>query len=334
MAQAFDPRKLELQGEGFPVAEQVLLPPAPGRGFAAFSASSNGVLAYRTLGHASTELVWFNRQGKRLGTVGEPANYSVPALSPDEKKLAVTRTDAQIGTRDIWLFDLVGGKPTRFTFDPDEETNPIWSPDGNRIAFTFHRNIFQKAATGAGNPEPLWESSDNNLAETWTPDGRFILYNSEGKLWRLPVNGDRKPTVLFTGGAGDGVSVSPNVKWVAYQSDESGRMEVYVENFPPSGSKYQVSIAGGAEPYWRSDGNELFFTAGKQLMAVDVNTGGPIFHWGVPKPLFEVLLETESRRSRYQVAANGQKFLVNVPLESTLLAPITVVTNWTSGLKR
>jgi len=334
MAQAFDPRKLELQGEGIPVAEQVLLPPAPGRGFAAFSASRNGVLAYRTLGQASTELVWFDRQGKRVGTVGEPGNYAVPALSPDKKKLAVTRIDAQLGTRDIWLFDLVDGKSSRFTFDPDEETNPTWSPDGNRIAFTFRRNIFQKAATGAGNPEPLWESSDNNLVETWTADGRYIIYDSEGKLWRLPLNGDRKPTVLLTGVVGDGVNVSPNVKWVAYQAYVSGRMEVFVENFPPSGSKYQISTTGGAEPYWRSDGKELFFIAGKQLMAVDVNTGGPIFDFGIPKPLFEVRLETESRRSRYQVDANGQKFLVNVPLESTLLAPITVVTNWTAGLKQ
>jgi serine/threonine protein kinase/Tol biopolymer transport system component len=333
MAQAFDPRNLALQGEAFPVAEQVLLPPAPGRGFAAFSASRNGVLAYRTLGQASTELVWFDRQGKRLGTLGEPANYSVPALSPDEKKLAITRIDAQVGTRDIWLFDLARGTSYRFTFDPDEETNPTWSPDGNRIAFTLHRNIFQKAATGVGNPEPLWESSNNNMVQTWTPDGRFILYESEGKLWTLPLNGDRKPTVLLTG-VGDGVTVSPNVKWVAYQAYVSGRMEIFVESFPPSGSKWQVSTTGGAEPYWRSDGKELFFVAGKQLMAVDVNTGGPIFDFGVPKPLFEVRLETESRRSRYQVAADGQKFLVNVPLESTLLAPITVVTNWTAGLKQ
>ena len=118
MAQAFDPARLELSGERFPVADRLVLPPAPAPGFAAFSAAQNGVLAYRTLGQASTELVWFDRQGRRLGTVGEPANYSVPALSPDEKTLAVTRIDPEIGTRDIWLFDLVRGTPSHFTFDP------------------------------------------------------------------------------------------------------------------------------------------------------------------------------------------------------------------------
>ena len=335
MAQAFDTKKLELQGAVFPVAEHVLMPPANAPGYAAFSASQNGVLAYRTLGQASTEMVWFDRQGKRLGTVGEPANYSVPALSPNEKTLAITRIDPQVGTRDIWLFDLLRGTNSRFTFDPGEETNPIWSPDGTRIAFTFHRNVYQKAATGAGNGEPMLESSgnNNNLTKSWTPDGRFILYNGGPQLWALPMKGDRKPILLFKRGVGDGVSVSPNMKWVAYQSVESGRMEVFVESFPPSGSRWQVSNAGGEEPYWRRDGKELFFVAGKRLMVVDVETDGQIFHPGAPKPLFEVHLETEARRSRYQVAANGQKFLVVVPLESALSAPISVVTNWTAGLK-
>ena len=145
------------------------------------------------------------------------------------------------------------------------------------------------------------------------------------------MEGDRKPIAVFSGG--DGVIVSPNMKWVAYRSIESGRSEVYVQSFPSSGSQRQISTAGGEEPYWRRDGKELFYVEGKRLMAVDVNTEGQNFDFGIPKPLFEVRLEVEGRRSRYQVAANGQKFLVNVPLESTS-PPITVVTNWTAGLKR
>jgi len=340
MAQAFDPVRLELQGERFPVAARLYLPPAPASGFAAFSVSQNGVLSYRTLGQASTELVWFDRQGRRLGTVGEPANYSVPNLSPDEKKLAVTRIDPEVGTRDIWLFDLMRGTPSHFTFDPTEETNPTWSPDSTQIVFTSRQNgrgdIFRKAATGAGIAEPLLESRDLKIVESWTPDGRFILYDSRGKVWTLPVGGDRKPTAILTQDSALRVtSVSPDMRWLAYGSNNNsiGRSEIYVQNFPPSGSKWQVSTAGGDEPFWRHDGKELFYLEGKRLMAVDVATNGASFERGTPKPLFEVRLQSPGLRSHYQVAANGQKFLAVVPLESTS-PPITVVTNWTAGLKQ
>ena len=129
-------------------------------------------------------------------------------------------------------------------------------------------------------------------------------------------------------------NISPNGKWVAYQSNESGRQEVYVQSFPPSGSQWQVSTAGGEEPYWRGDGKEMFYISGKTLMAVDVNSDERAFRSEKPTPLFEVRLEVDSRRSRYQVTGDGQRFLVNVPLESTLSEPITVVTNWVSGVKR
>jgi Tol biopolymer transport system component len=319
------------------VADQVSLPPSPAQGFAAFSASWNGVLAYQTLVQATNELVWLDRQGRRLGTVGEPGNYSLPALSPDEKRLVVTRMDTQIGTRDLWLFDLMRGTRSRFTFDPADETNPAWSPDGAQIAFSFfgkgNIDLYQKAATGAGNAEPLIASSEIKLLQSWSPDGRFILYGSGGKLWALSVNGGRKQAVLSTLSGESQANVSPNMKWVTYRSNESGRSEVYVQSFPSPGGERQISTAGGEEPYWRRDGKELFYIEGKRLMAVDVGTDGRIFDFGVPKPLFDVSLEVEARRSRYQIAANGQKFLVVMPLGSRQSVPITVVTNWTAGLK-
>jgi Tol biopolymer transport system component/DNA-binding winged helix-turn-helix (wHTH) protein len=338
MAQRFDDRRLELDGEPFPIAEQVWLPPSPAQGFAAFSASGNGVVAYRTLPTATTELVWFDRRGNRLGTVGEPANYSVPALSPDEKKLAITRIDAQIGTRDLYLFDLARAtSPARFTFDPAEETNPTWSPDGDQIAFSSNKtgvlDLYQKATSGAGDAEPLLKSSEPKIIESWSPSGRFILYDSGGGLWALPLTGDRKPLSLFARSGDTRATISPNGRWVAYQSSESGREEVYVQSFP-SGSQRQVSTAGGEEPYWRRDGKEMFYIAGKTLMAVDVNSNEQAFRNGKPTPLFEVRLEIDNRRSRYQSAGSGQRFLVNVPLESAVSEPITVVTNWESGVKR
>lgn len=339
MAQPFDAGRLELQGEAFPVAEQVRLLDSPAAGFAAFSASANGVLAYRTFVQPNTELVWFDRRGRRVGTVGEPGNYSVPALSPDEKRLAVTRVDAQIGTRDLWLFDLARRNPTRFTFDPAEESNPTWSPDGNRIAFMSsakgNLDIYQKTTTGSGRVEPLIESSEVKIIESWTPDGKFILYDSGGKQFALPLAGDRKPIFLLAvKGAESRSSISPNMKWQAYQSNESGQTEVYVQSFPPSGGQWQISTAGGQEPYWRRDGKELFYLEGTRLMAANVQSNEQIFQAGVPQVLFELHLQVKGLRSRYQVAANGQRFLVNVPLDSNLSDPITVVSNWLAELKR
>jgi Tol biopolymer transport system component/DNA-binding winged helix-turn-helix (wHTH) protein len=337
MAQRFDDRKLESEGEPFPIAEEVWLSPG-GLGFAAFSSSGNGVVAYRTRPAVTTELVWFDRGGNRLGAIGAPANYSVPALSPDEKKLAITRIDPQIGTKDVWLFDLARGTLTRFTFDPAEEINPTWSPDSNQIAFASRQkgslNLYRKATSGTGDTEPLLESGEEKIIESWSPSGRFILFEEGDRLWALPMTGDRKPTSLFAKSGESRANVSPNGRWVAYESSESGREEIYVQSFPPSGSKWQISTAGGEEPYWRRDGKEMFYISGRTLMAVDVSSDEPAFTYGKPTPLFEVRLEVDSRRSRYQVTGNGQRFLINVPLESTLAEPITVVTNWASGVKR
>ncbi len=336
MAQPFDARRLESQGERFPVAGQVWMP-APARGYAAFSASANGVLAYQT-GGATKELVWFDRQGKRLGTVGEPADYSNLALSRDEKKLAVCLRDPQMGTRDLWLFDLTRGTPSRFTFDPTDEVNPVWSPDGSRIAFNSTRkgvrDVYQKAATATAEAELLLESSEGKTIMDWSPDGRFILYYlvPTSGLWMLPLEGDRKPVGPLL--IGDHAQVSPNGRWVAYTSNESGREEVHVRSFPPAGGQWQVSTASGDEAHWRADGKELFYLAGNRLMVVEVKTEAEVFEFGTPKPLFEVRLEANFPRSRYQVAANGQRFLVNVPIETAAPSPITVVVNWTGGLKR
>ncbi|PWU05460.1 MAG: hypothetical protein C5B51_14450 [Terriglobia bacterium] len=334
MAQRFDLGKLELRGAPFQVAQRVLIAVAGGISRAAISASENGVLAYRTrIDTGSSELVWLDRQGKRTSRVGEAADYSNPSLSPDEKKLIVSRMDPQSRTRDLWMFDVSTGAASRFTFDPADETNAVWSPDGTRIAFDMVHNsvidIFQKEVAGASQPKLLLHSGENNFIHQWSPDGRLLLYRIGPITWALPLEGNAKSWGPY---AMENARISPNGRWVAYTSNQSGRSEVYVQSFPPSEGKWQVSTDGGMEPSWRRDGKELYYTSGDRLIAMDVKTDSPVFEPGLAKPLFEVHLEATTRRSRYEAAANGRRFLVNLPVESS--SPITVAINWPHSAAR
>jgi DNA-binding winged helix-turn-helix (wHTH) protein/Tol biopolymer transport system component len=330
MEQAFDLAKLELAGQPVVVAHRVLIGLSRGLARAAFSASQNGVLAYRTrIDTGYTELVWFDRQGKRLGSVGETADYSNPSLSPDETKLVVSRMDLQSRARDLWLFDVSSGASSRFTFDPADETNGVWSPDASTVAFNAVRNaaadIYLKPIAGNTQPKLLLSSSDNKQIESWSPDGRFLLYRIDARTWALPLGGG-KPQGPY---AMEYPAISPNGRWIAYTSDQSGRSEVYVQSFPPSEGQWQVSSGGGIEPQWQQDGKELYYISGDRLVAVDVKTDAPVFVAGASRSLFEVPLESTRRRSRYQVASNGRRFLINLPVESS--SPITVAINSVSA---
>jgi Tol biopolymer transport system component/predicted Ser/Thr protein kinase len=336
LAQPFDLERLEVAGEAVPIAEHV----APG----GLSVSETGVLAYRAADAFRSELVWLHRSGKRLSTVGEPADYSNPALSPDKNKLAVSIRDPVSRTRDIWIFDLARGTSSRLTFDPADETNPVWSPDGSRIAFHSGRtgvaSLYQKVVAGAGSDELLLDLKRRLIMEGWSPDGRFVVYSAPsektaGDLWSLPLTGESKPFPVVQDPRGQGeAAFSPNGRWIAYRSTESGRDEVYVRAFPPSGGKWQISTGGGTDPRWRRDGKELFYRARTRMMAVEVRTEGGSFEFGVAKPLFEIRALPVASRSQYDVSADGQRFLVNTPLEENSSRPITVVLNWTAALPR
>ncbi len=330
--QAFDLNKLALVGEPAILAHRVLIGLTRGMARAAFSASQNGILAYRTRtesGHS--ELVWFDRQGRRLAGVGAPADYSNPAISPDEKRLVVSRTEEQGRARNLWLFDLSSGGSSRFTFEPADETNAVWSPDAREVAFNaVHAgavDIYLKPVTGAAEPKELLASSENKQIECWSPDGRWLLYRIGDKTWTFPLGGG-KPDGPY---AMEYPSISPDNQWVAYTSNESGRPEVYVQSFPPTEGRWQVSTTGGTEPLWRKDGKELYYLSGDRLMAVDVKTNARAFESGVSRVLFEVRLESTRRRSRYQVADNGKRFLMNLPIESS--SPVTLTLNWPSSSK-
>ena len=342
MAQPFDTRRLVLTGDAFPIAEQIQ---TIGTNFLGiFSAAENGVLAYQTgSGAASSQLLWFDRSGKQIGMPGDAAAYTDLELSPDGKRTSVSISDQTRTGRNIWLYDLAQGLRTRFTFGPATELQSIWSPDGSRIIFNSNRkghfDLYQKSSTGAATEEVLLEDNVDKYPTSWSPDGRLILYTTfgaltEGDVFILPVSGDRKPTpFLKTRFNEDFGQFSPDGRWVTYQSNESGRNEVYVTPFPGPGGKWQISTAGGAVARWRHDGTEIFYLApdGK-LMAAAVNGKGSSFEVGAVKPLFETRTLTGS--GGYDVSADGQRFLVNTAPEQAAAAPITVVVNWTAGLKK
>jgi eukaryotic-like serine/threonine-protein kinase len=342
MAQPFDARKLQLAGEPFPIAEQVGFNSATGRGF--FAVSENGVLVYRSNIFTDTQLAWLDRTGKQIARIGTAGQINGLALSQDDKRVAVSRLDAQAGTSDIWVLEQT--RETRFTFDPAIDAIPIWSPDGSRIAFNSSRSgvldLYLKPSSGAGSEELLFKSSNPKGPEDWSSDGRFLLYyeldpKTNADLWVLPLLGDQKPIPFlqtpFTEVQG---KFSPDGRWIAYSSNESGTFQIYVQSFPPSGGKWMVSTNGGTQPRWRHDGKELFYLGpDRKLMVVNVKEDANKFEAGNPQALFEMRVFIGFvTTSSYQVTRDGQRFLVNTPVEESASSPLTVVLNWTAGLKR
>jgi Tol biopolymer transport system component len=351
--QAFDPSKLELSEDPTPVAEQIAV---GGQLAGAFSVSENGVLVYRN-GAASggnTQLAWFDRTGKLVETFGTPGPYRGVDVSPDGKRIAVHRHDGNGG--DIWLFESARrGNMLRFTFDASQDNSmPLWSPDGSRIAFVSLRNgkwgLYVKPANGTGREELLYESDLIKAPMSWSPDGKFIVYwaadpKTVGDEWVLPLAGDKKPVpFLQTPFSETWPQISPDGKWIAYTSNETGRAEIYVRPFPSGEGKWQISTNGGSFPRWRRDGRELFYMSlaslGK-MISVKVNPAGATFEYGDPVELFDsgyVNVGHPSNYHTYAVSADGQRFLIPRPENTggaeTASAPITVVMNWTAGLKK
>jgi eukaryotic-like serine/threonine-protein kinase len=343
MAQPFDLGRMKLSGAPRPVADRIESGGAQSTlPIATFAASPNGVLLWRHDNHNSlSSLRWFDRNGKALGVVGEAADYSNPALSPDDSKLAVSIRDPQTKTRDIWIFDLVHGTKTRLTFDPADDLDCIWSPDGRRIAFTSDRagkrDIYWKLADGSGQEELLVGGKEGGRnVQGWSRDGKYLIYFDDPTphFYVLPLDGDRKPRpFLKMPFATQQGQFSPNVRWVAYRSQETGRNEVFVEGFnldpsQPRG-KWQVSTAGGELPRWRADGKELFFHFADSFFAVDVTTDGPAFAAGIPKGLFDIPgVSVSATHGEFDVTRDGQRFLVTTVSDKAAPQPIEVVVNW------
>jgi Tol biopolymer transport system component len=342
VAQPFDAESRELTGEPVPLAEEV---GASGVGLAHISASNNGVLVYRAGATAARRLVWVDRSGKELEEIDEPAEYGNSALSPSGDRVVLQIADTGTGNGDLWIRDLRRGVNSRFTFDAAHEDHPVWSPDGRSVFFASDRDgkngIYKKQASGVGAAELIWEAGQQlPVPHSISPDGRHLAFHmltdeSSWDIYILELEGEdagQASAYIHTPFVEVRPTFSPDGKWLAYDSVESGRIEVYARQFEGPGGKWQISTDGGSQPVWGPDGTELYYVGSdRKLTRVEIETGESL-QVGLPEPLFDSMFHPTIMRNHY-VSDRGKRFLMVRTTGRETIFPATVVLNWDATLR-
>jgi len=350
MAVPFDPQRLAITGTAVPVVEGALQSPVSGAAQYSFSATGSLVYVSGGVQSAQSRLLWVSRNGAEQPLAAPVHAYLGPRLSPDGRRVAVGIAEQE---SQVWLYDLSRETLTRLTFEGNVNGYTTWTPDGKRIAFQSNKegqsNIFWQLADGSGGLERLTTSDYNQTPHSWSPDGQLLAFHeinpsTQRDIWVLRM-GDRSAgseqvrkaqpflRTPFNEGA---ARFSPNGRWLAYVSDESGRLEIYVQPYPGPGEKWPISTEGGTEPVWNPNGREVFYRSGGKMMAVDIATQ-PGFAAGKPRTLFEgQYVPTQGTFPNYDVSTDGQRFLMLKPSEQVQAAPtqINVVLNWFEELKQ